>query len=241
MALKSNNSLIIAIPVHNEELIIGKTIQLVNIEINKIKLNIEVLIINDGSSDKTKELLTSYSKKNKKLRFINHKKNNGYGKAIQSGIKYSIENNFNYILFMDSDLTNNPKDIRKFVNEIDNNFDCVKASRYIKGGKVYNVPASRYYTSRIGNIIASSIFNVGVKDCTNGFLMLKVSNFKSIQLKENGFQIIMEEIYYLKKISANFKEIPITLIHRKSGKSSFRYSPNVFYSYLKYPIKSLWQ
>lgn len=240
MASKSK-SLLIVIPVHNEEKIIGKTVLKVLSELDRIALKSKLLIVNDGSSDKSSEIIRKIiNKKSGKIDLFEHKKNSGYGSAVQSGIKYAINNKFYYVLFMDSDLTNNPSDIKKFSELVKDDFDCIKASRYINGGKVKNVPLKRVLLSRVGNLIASLAFNVGIKDCTNGFLMLKAGKFKNISLKEKDFSIIMEEIYVLKKKRARFAEIPVTLSNRKSGTTSFRYSPSVFYNYLKYPIKSLW-
>jgi len=235
-----SKSLLIIIPAYNEGKIIEKTIKSVFNELRTIKLKPTLLIVDDGSTDETNRIVKKQILNKRKLEIIKHTKNTGYGSAIQTGIKYANKNNFKYALFMDSDLTNNPKDIKKFINEIKYNYDCVKASRYIKNGKVKNIPINRFYISKIGNIIASILFNVGVKDCTNGFLMIKSNIFKNISFKEKGFSIIMEEMYILKKKNASFKEVPVTLTNRAIGKSSFHYSLITFYNYLKYPIKSLW-
>lgn len=239
MASKSN-SILIVIPAFNEEKIIEKTALKVLAQLKNISLRSKLLIVDDGSQDDTSEKVKKLIKKNSKLDILIHKKNGGYGSAIQSGIEYAIKKKFYYALFMDCDLTNNPSDIKKFTKLTKNDFDCVKASRYVNGGKVINVPLKRVLLSRIGNLIASLAFRVGVKDCTNGFLMLKVEKFKKTKLKEKGFAVILEEIYILKKKKATFAEIPIILTNRKSGKTSFRYNPTTFYNYLKYPIKSLW-
>ena len=235
-----SKSLVIIIPAYNEEKIIEKTIKSVFKELRTIKLKPTLLIVDDGSTDQTNRIIKKQILKKHKLEIVKHKINTGYGSAVQTGIKFAIKNNFKYALFMDSDLTNDPKDIKKFVNEIRYDYDCIKASRYIKTGKVKNIPKKRFYVSKIGNIIASNLFNVGVYDCTNGFLMIKSCLFKNITLKEKGFSIIMEEMYILKKKNASFKEVPVTLTNRATGKSNFKYSLITFYNYLKYPIKSLW-
>ncbi len=239
--VSKSKSLIIIIPIHNEEKIIETTVIRVVNELNKISVPVSLLLIDDGSTDKSAEIVLNLRKRfSKKIEYIKHPKNKGYGQAIQTGIEYGLKRKIDYALFMDSDLTNNPQDIKKFVKVIDNGFDCVKASRYIKGGKVSRVPKKKVVLSRIGNFFASIIFNINVKDCTNGFLMLKLEGFRKITLKEKGFAVIMEELYYLKKQKARFKEIPVTLTSRGEGKSHFKYSFKTFYSYLKYPIKSSW-
>jgi glycosyltransferase involved in cell wall biosynthesis len=238
--VSKSKSLLIVIPAYNEEKIIEKTIKEVIKEIKNLNVTTKLLVVNDGSNDNTSIIIKKTIKKSNDVILSNHKTNKGYGAAIQTGIDYANKKKFKYALFMDSDLTNNPKDIKKFADNIKYDYDCVKASRYIKGGKTQNIPLSRLYISKFGNNIASILFNVGVKDCTNGFLMLKPSFFKKIKLKEKDFAVIMEEMYYLKKKNAYIKEIPVTLINRELGKSSFNYKFRTFFDYLKYPIKSLW-
>lgn len=241
MVFKSK-SLIIIIPVHNEEKIIKRTVIRVVNQLNKISVPASLLIVDDGSTDKSAEIILNLRKRySKKIKYIKHSKNQGYGQAVKTGIKYGLKQKVDYGLFMDSDLTNNPSDIKKFVKIIDDGFDCVKASRYIRNGKVFKVPWQKVFLSRVGNLIASLIFNINIKDCTNGFLMLGLEKFRNIELKEKGFAVIMEELYCLKKQKAKFKEIPVTLTDRKKGSSHFSYSFKTFYSYLKYPIKSIWQ
>jgi glycosyltransferase involved in cell wall biosynthesis len=241
MALKSNNhSLAIIIPMFNEEKVASKCIDKVIEKINKLKTKIQLIVVNDGSIDNTSQILKDKKQQYKaKITVLTNKKNMGFGGALQTGIKYAISKNFEYYLTMDSDLTNPPSYISDFVKIMPLNYDCIKASRYIKGGRVVNVPYFRRIISIVGNSMASLIFNVGIRDCTNGFKMVKLKFLKGIQFKENNFSIILEEMYYLKKKHAKFYEIPNVLYARSNSKSHFRYRPKIFYDYFKYLVKSL--
>lgn len=240
MELKSKKkSVAVIIPMFNEEKIASLCIDNVIKEISKLKDKTTLIVIDDGSTDKTPVILRN--KKNKfkeKLTVISHKKNKGYGEAMQTGINYAIKQGFKFYLTMDSDLTNPPEFIPKFVESINSNVDCVKASRYIKGGKVVNVPFFRQSISTIGNKLASWFFDVNIKDCTNGFKIVRLSFLKNIKFKENNFSIILEEMYYLKKMGARFAEIPNVLYARTNSKSHFIYKPKIFYDYFKYLIKA---
>ena len=240
MELKSKKSLCIIIPAYNEQASISSCIEKVLNEISKIKSKTLLVIVDDGSRDKTPQILEKEKIRfGKKLVILNHKTNQGYGKALQSGIAYALEEGFEFYLTMDSDLTNPPKYIHDFVQTMSNAIDCVKASRYIKGGKVMNVSFFRKSVSAIGNYLASFCFNVGIKDCTNGFKMVRLDNLKNISFKEKNFSIILEEMYYLKKKKARFREIPNILYARKRSASHFRYRPKIFYDYFKYLLKAL--
>lgn len=223
----------------NEEKVAAACVDKVIKEISKIKNYTKLLIINDGSLDKTPKILFEKEKQYKnQLIILTHKKNKGYGVALQTGISFALKEGFQFYLTMDSDLTNDPRYIHNFVKIISDKVDCVKASRYIRGGKVINVPYFRQLVSVIGNYIACRLFNVGIKDCTNGFKMVRLELLKGITFKEKSFSVILEEMYYLKKRHARFTEIPNVLYARTNSTSHFKYKPNTFYNYFKYVIKA---
>jgi len=223
----------------NEEQGAGACIDSVITEIEKIPTVKYFIAVNDGSKDNTLNILQDKQKKyRKKLVIVNAKKNGGYGKALQLGIQEAVKFNLEYILFMDSDLTNDPKSIADFVKKIPGGYDCVKATRYSKGGKLQGIPIKRKIFSVAGSFVARNLFRIGIADCTNGFRMVKLSKLKNLHFKENNFSIILEELYYFKKMHATFFEIPATLTTRKEGKTHFVYTPRLLYDYLKYSLKA---
>lgn len=241
MELKHNkNSLCIIIPAFNEEKGIHACIEKILKVTQKIKNKTLLVIVDDGSYDKTPAILEKDKSKYKnKLMVLTHKKNKGYGAALQSGIRYALRKGFTFYLTMDSDLTNPPKYIHDFVAMMSDAIDCIKASRYVKGGRVVSVSFFRQAISTLGNYLAVLCFNVGITDCTNGFKMVRLNLLKNITFKETNFSIILEEMYYLKKKKARFAEIPNILYVRTNSVSHFKYNLKIFYDYLKYLLKAL--
>jgi dolichol-phosphate mannosyltransferase len=141
---------------------------------------------------------------------------------------------------MDSDLTNDPDDIPRFVEKMREGFDVIKATRYSLNGHVEGVPFRRVIVSVIGNRIAHVLFGLPVHDCTNGFRAVRTRLLARIRLSENKFPIIMEELYWLKFMAGTYAEVPVILKDRANHQrpTSFVYRPSVFWSYLKYPIKA---
>ena len=223
----------------NEEKIAAKCIDAVIKALNEIKTKVGFIVVNAASYDKTRQILDNKKKQYKnKLVVINLKNNSGYGGALQEGTKKADKLGFDFVLFMDSDLTNNPRDIHKFTKLASDNIDCVKATRYEKGGKMQGVPQYRQIISKLGNLLARYLLRVNLSDCTNGFRMVKVSMIKNIKFKEKTFAIIMEELYELKIKGAKFANIPVTLTTRTDTKTQFSYSWKTFYNYGKYAIKA---
>lgn len=241
MALKyKKNSLAVVIPMFNEEKVASECIEEVIKELKKVKNKTLLIVVDDGSRDKTGNILKGKSKKYKnQLIILSHQNNIGFGGALNTGIKEAIRRGFEFYLTMDSDLTNPPRHIHEFIAAMSSNVDCVKASRYVKGGGVENVPYFRQIISVAGNLVASKLFNVGIRDCTNGFKMVRLKFLEDVEFKEKNFSMILEELYYLKKKKAKFSEIPNTIHIRKNSKSHFKYTPRIFYDYLKYVLKSV--
>lgn len=240
--LQQNETVGIVIPMFNEATIAASCVEKVIGAIKNLPLKAQLIVVNDGSLDNTPKILAAKQKKYPTyLTVLHHKKNKGFGGATQTGIKRTLAQKYTWILHMDSDLTNDPRYIKDFISARDNSVDCIKASRYIKGSKVKNVPLYRKVISKSGNYIAYILFGVGIKDCTNGFRMVRSDMLRGLHFHEDNFSIILEELYYLKKKKARFKEIPYTLTVRKNSHSHFSYKPKVFSDYFKYAFLSFFQ
>lgn len=203
----------------------------------------ELVTVNDGSRDQTAGILNALSANILNLTVIHHEKNRGYGAALRTGIKYAVDAGFDYALFMDSDLTNDPSDIPRFVEKMKEGYDVIKATRYSNGGKVSGIPAYRVMISRAGNWIASGLYRLPITDCTNGFRATRTSLLRRMLLTETKFPIIMEELYYSSYLATTFAQIPVRLTNRlqEQRPTSFSYRPRVFYDYLKYPLKAFFR
>lgn len=236
-----NSSLAIAICMYNEEKIANECIDKVIGSTNKLDIRSTIFVVNDGSTDQTKYILDSIIKKNKgKVIVFTHKVNKGFGEANKTAILEAQKMGFDWILHMDAGLTNDPVYIQDFVEYMEKNIDCVKASRYIKDSKVIGVPKYRRAISIFGNYVASILFNVGIRDCTNGFRMVRLKKLKGARFKEKSYAMVLEELLFLKKKRAIFTEIPYTLRMNKKTVSHFIYKPSLFASYLKFVFKSFY-
>ncbi len=236
---QKSSGVCVVVPMFNEEAIAQASIRAIITAMKQISFRIHLVVINDGSSDQTKMILEKEAQHFPSLlTVVSHPKNRGYGSALRTGVKTAAALGYEWVLFMDSDLTNDPKDIHRFIDCINPEIDCVKASRYTKGGGMVGVPMYRQLCSRIGNTIASLCFRMGIRDCTNGFRMVRTDALSKIVLHEQKFAIIVEELYELKKRHARCVSIPVVLTNRKTATSHFQYSLSTFVSYAKYVIKA---
>jgi dolichol-phosphate mannosyltransferase len=233
-------SFAVIIPMYNEECGAEACIRRVCAQLSKLPHRASLMVVDDGSKDRTREILNILETAEQKLTVITHAENRGYGAALCTGIRSAAKRGFDYVLFMDSDLTNDPSDISKFVAEMEQNYDVIKATRYSKGGTVSRVPLHRVLISVIGNRAAKLLLRLPINDCTNGFRAVRVDLLMRMKLKEPKFPIIMEELYWSKFLANSFIEVPVTLTNRAGQlrPTSFAYRPSIFWRYLKYPLKA---
>jgi dolichol-phosphate mannosyltransferase len=235
-------SFVVVIPMYNEVAGAKKCIVRVLNSLKKIKNRSLLIVVNDGSNDGTHEVLKNLKILGLNFKYLKHEINKGYGKALQTGIKVGVIEGFDYILFMDSDLTNNPKDIFRFVEKMNESADVIKATRYSNGGQVVGVAFYKRLISYFGNKLAKLLFQLPITDCTNGFRAIKLNLLRNYNFRENDFSFIMEELFFLSnKKKLKFSNIPVTLNVRTDDLrlSSFQYSFKAILKYLKYPLKAL--
>jgi dolichol-phosphate mannosyltransferase len=222
----------------NEEAGARRCVEVVTNALRDFPRQTRLIVVNDGSADRTAMILEECRRSTDGLTIVTHEQNLGYGRALQNGGLAAAERGYDFVVFMDSDLTNDPRSIGAFIAKIEQGFDLVKASRYIPGGGVEGVPLWRYWISRVGNGIARLLYGLPVHDCTNGFRAVRTSLIRQMTLGERGFAAIMEELYLAKWLRARVGEVPYVLTARTETlrPSSFQYRPGLFYRYLKYPI-----
>jgi dolichol-phosphate mannosyltransferase len=236
-------SFAVVIPAYNEEAGIRAVVEAVDAVLDEFPNRTAILVVDDGSRDATPEELVKLEQTHLRLAVLLHPTNRGYGAALRTGTLAAAERDFDYVLFMDSDLTNDPRYLVDFADRMDRGFDVIKASRYVAGGGVEGVPFWRASLSRLGNLVARLLFRLPVRDCTNGFRAVRTELLASVELRESGFPVIMEELHRLRPLARRYAEVPIVLTARRGDRraSSFSFGPRTMARYMKYPLLSALQ
>ena len=164
------NKLSIIIPAKNEEKGIGKLSVL-----KELYPEAEIIVVNDGSTDKTKEVAESWAK------VIDHPYSKGNGAAIKSGARIATGD---VLVFMDADGQHNPKDIEKLLDKMNEGFDLVVGARDSTSQASFGRLAANSFYNKFG----SWMVNHKIKDLTSGFRAVNAEKFKEfIYLLPNGF------------------------------------------------------
>lgn len=234
------NHLAVVIPMYNEIASAEICIRTILAILPTIGVPAGLIVVDDGSTDGTGRLLDELQATPLARFRVIHKPNGGYGSALIAGAHTAVQERYDYVLFMDSDLTNPPEHIERFVPAIRQGIDLVKASRFSRGGDMGAVPWSRRVWSVGANVLARAMFRMGIPDCTNGFRAIRTAMFESMPLKERGFSIIMEELYWTKRLGGTVAFVPTSLRARTAAQrsSAFHYRPALFWSYLKFALRA---
>jgi dolichol-phosphate mannosyltransferase len=204
-------------PTYNERKNIKQLVDMVIGENPELHL----LIVDDNSPDGTGEKVKKLQTEYKNLFLETRPKKSGLGTAYIFGFKWALDKKYDNIIQMDADLSHNPKDLPRMVNNLQK-YDLVIGSRYINGISVVNWPLRRLMLSYGANAYSSVITGMPIMDGTGGFKAWKSSVLSSIDLdsvKSQGysFQIEMNFRAWVKKF--NIKEIPIIFSDRTIGQS----------------------
>jgi dolichol-phosphate mannosyltransferase len=211
---------LLIIPTYNERENIARILKTV-FELNK---DYHVLIIDDGSPDKTSEIVkTLFALYPGKLFLEERIGKLGLGTAYIHGFRWALDKGYRYIFEMDADFSHDPKDLERLYHACKNQkADVAIGSRYVKGGRVENWPALRVSISKGASLYTRMITWMPIMDPTAGFVCYKKEVLEAINLDEItfvGYAFQIEMKFAAWKLGFKIKEFPITFIDRQFGVS----------------------
>lgn len=223
----------IIVPVYNEEKIIkGNLIKIINFFENK-KLVYEIIVADDGSHDKTREIVKSLNNKN--IVLTEKRVNKGKGFSVKEGILMSRGE---CILFTDADLSTPIEEFDKLMEYIEQ-YDIVIGSRAIKGAKV-KTSFFKKISGRIGNLIIKLLIVKNISDTQCGFKLFN-ENVKGLYEKQKiyGFGFDFEILFLAQKNNISIKEVPVEWIIRNNSKVKLIDYPKTFLDLIRIKINNL--
>jgi dolichol-phosphate mannosyltransferase len=209
----------IIIPAHNEEGSIRSTVMELVQALSTEKIEYEILVVNDNSSDSTEQILAELSQQ-LNVRYVNNEPPNGFGFAVRKGL-----NSFTgdaVTLFM-ADRSDAPEDVVKFFRKLEEGYDCVFGSRFIKGGETYDYPFMKFVLNRLANLFIRIMFGFRYNDTTNAFKMYRKETIQGLKpLLSQHFNLTVE--LPLKAISRGYSYtvLPNSWKNRTSGEAKLK-------------------
>jgi glycosyltransferase involved in cell wall biosynthesis len=200
--------LLIAIPVFNEQRYVAKVLSKVQ------RFHHDVLVVDDGSTDGTIELLNDLADRHA-IHLIRHPKNSGYGQSLIDAFHFAAAQGYDWIITMDCDEQHEPEMIPQFIRQIKmDDADIISGSRYLRSnGNDDSPPPDRQAINRTLTDMLNDLFGLGLTDAFCGFKAHRVSAMRRLDLDAPGYAFPMQFWPRVAAAGLRVKEIPVRLIY----------------------------
>ena len=201
------------------------------------EVNLDILIIDDASPDGTASTIKKIMQNDSGLHLIEREGKDGLASAYCDGFKWAINNNYDYVIQMDADLSHSPNDVLKFIDKIDT-YDIIIGSRYKTGVNVVNWPLRRLILSYFANIYARIFTGMNIYDLTSGYKCINIEALKAIDLDKvnsEGYSFQIEMNFIFSNKGFKLIEVPIIFHDRTVGESKMS-KKIIFEAILKVPL-----
>ena len=206
----------VVIPAFNEQENIKRIPKELLPVLNKMSVNYEVIIVDDGSRDDTAKEAQKIIRKHRNVRMVSHKKNMGLAEATRTGIKHMKGG---VAVFLDSDFTFHPREIPKlYAKYKETGCDCVVGAHFSSKGST-DVVFYRMILSKGVNTLYSTLLGQKISTISSIFRLYKTSELKKLKLKSNGFDICAEILVKMLQKKKRIEEVPVKLTTRIYGES----------------------
>jgi len=209
----------VCIPAHNEEQNIGKAILAIATALTGADVPYEFVIANDNSGDGTERVIRGKMAEGYPIRLVNRRPPGGFGRAIRSCLDHFQGE---IVVVVMADLSDEPMDIVRYYAKINDGYDAVFGSRFMKGSVVKDYPRIKLVANRLGNKLIQLLFWSNHNDLTNAFKAYRADAIKSLlPLYSSHFNLTIE--ISLGLLSRNFRvaKIPINWYGRTWGSAKF--------------------
>lgn len=231
----------VVIPARNEEGSVMATVDGAVAVLERESIDYEILVIDDGSKDRTRRLVEEAGASNPRIRCEPSPYSGGFGLAVRAGLE---EFTGEGVVIMMADCSDDPEDLVMYHHILDEGWDCAFGSRFMPGAVVTDYPRLKLIVNRLANGFVNALFRLGYNDTTNAFKAYRREVIETIRpLLSKHFNLTVE--MPLKSVTRghSFKVVPTSWTNRTSGEAKLamremgsRYLFIVLYIWLEYHL-----
>ena len=210
----------VVVPAQNEAGCILSTVQHLHLELQLHGVPHEIVVVDDGSTDQTWELLSQLQPAMPELVPLKNTDLRGFGRAVVCGLDHMRGD---AVVIMMADESDDCRDVVRYWQELNAGWECVFGSRFMKGGGVIDYPKVKWLVNRLANLFLKLLFAVRLNDTTNAFKAYRREVIEGCRpLISPHFNLTVE--LPLKAIVRGFtwKVIPITWRNRRTGEAKLK-------------------
>jgi len=205
----------VVIPARDEQECVASSIEHLSVELRLHNVPHEIIVVDDGSNDKTWEILTALRSKLSELVVVQNTSRHGFGRAVVRGLD---EMKGDAVVIMMADESDDCRDVVRYWQKLNEGYECVFGSRFVKGGGVIDYPSVKLILNRLANLFVKMLFNIRLNDTTNAFKAYRKTVIDGCRpLVSPHFNLTVE--LPLKAIVRGYSWtiIPITWRNRRTG------------------------
>jgi dolichol-phosphate mannosyltransferase len=210
----------IVIPARNEEGAVEETVSSLLGTLRAAALPFEILVVDDGSTDKTAFVVRALSVHSPEIRLVQNTGQHGFGIAVRCGLH---EATGDAVAIVMADSSDSPEDVVKCYRQLLKGPDCVFGSRFIRGSKVRDYPIHKLILNRLANRFIKALFGVPFNDFTNAFKLYRREVIEGMQpLISPHFNLTVEMPLKAIVRGYSFAVVPISWTNRRTGISKLK-------------------
>jgi len=205
----------VVIPARDEEGCVASTVEHLYVELRLNDVPHEIIVVDDGSSDRTMSILQSLTERVPTLRPVQNLAPHGFGRAVVRGFDQMAGD---AVVVMMADESDDCRDVVRYWKKLNEGYDCVFGSRFVRGGGVIDYPKLKLLLNRLANYFLKVLFRIDLNDTTNAFKAYRKEVIDGCRpLIAPHFNITIE--IPLKAIVRGYSwtTIPITWRNRRTG------------------------
>ena len=209
----------VVIPARNEEACVAETMRGVLSALQSARIPHEVIVVDDGSTDSTVARVLALAGSNS-VTPISNRGRHGFGAAVRAGLKQGTGE---AVAVMMADASDDPEDLVRYYRKLEEGFECVFGSRFVRGGKVVDYPVHKLIVNRLANLLIKLLFRTPCNDITNAFKCYRREVLDAMEpLISPHFNLTVE--MPLKAIirGYSYTVIPISWTNRKTSVSKLK-------------------
>jgi glycosyltransferase involved in cell wall biosynthesis len=173
----------------------------------------EVIVVNDGSADKTAEILDELARNYPEVRVVHHERNRGYGGALRTGFATATRE---LVFYTDGDAQYDPAEMALLWRRFDDSVDLVNGYKISRSDPLHRIVIGRVYHHTV-----KILFGLTVRDVDCDFRMMRRAIFDKVRLEKNSGVICLEMMKKITDSGFRIAEVPVHHYHRAFGKSQF--------------------
>ena len=207
----------VVMPARGEGGTIESTLSRTTAVLEREGIDYEIVVVDDHSADRTAEIADRIAAENPRVRCVRSRYEGGYGFTVRAGLdEYSGD----AVAVMMADGSDHPEDLVRYHRELEDGWDCVFGSRFIRGAQVHDYPRLKLLINRLANWFIRLIFRHGYNDTTNAFKAYRREVIDVVQpLLSNHFNLTVEMPLKAVVRGHTYRIVPISWTNRSVGES----------------------